>query len=1069
MKPGIAPNVAKLDPTKVRQNCILAIKIANAYLKIPKIISPDDLSSGAVDELSVMTYLSYFVEPFRAKLLKWVQKTLPQFNLTGFSKDWYNGKAFTTLARMSFPSIVINWGQLDANSDEDYTRMLFETLKKKLGILLPFDAADLTCGRVEEMQIMTMIMLVRSGELVPLSDEVTVRGSGIERANFHKPTSFLIDTSEAGLGQLYIDAFYEEDGQKLKFNLSEKTNQVFNLAYTPVVVSKVIFDITWSEVRIQGSPFTIPVTDSTLVNIVDFESHVTLVEVGVPLNLLLDSRKAGQGHLSAHLQYGSREKVQATVSRLVNGRIRLGYTPTKPGTAVLHLFWNKEELQHLAVTYTVVDIGGYSIQSFPQNKVYCVFEEPEFCVLSGKGLPLNVLQMTAILGDDVQIPIKFKSTNGNKGYASFTPTLPGVYTVEVVCVDQLIKGTPFSIRVSDPHSCKVRGVIPSYLQVHQTHTFEIDSTEAGVGAITFDSSDRDISPLFKSHIMRPDASDLQKLAVTPLVEGDFVVGIKYHGQWISNSPFRLKICDPTKFGVVEQLGTTNVGKPVKFTVKAKERCDNGLSLHIKASGPSAKYSPKITLSDDGLRYSVNFIPWEIGDHEISITYGDFDIPNSPITLQVITFDTDACSAAGSGLQKAYSGVPAHFLILSRQHGLLEDGTLHIKVSRVVDSKECRIRARDNKNGTYSVAYLIQEPGAYLITIAAAGQQIPGSPFKLNAHPGPQAHKCNMYGPALEEDTILTFGKPIDFTVDTSKAGTGKLSVKAVGPEGVPARVFIAKTDHPGRYDINIDTLRHGKHRVSVKWSDNHIPCSPFLIKVFPGADSRKCIAHGPGLEDGLVGKKSAFTIETKNAGAGLLKVRLHGLKGAFKMEIAPINQKNRRTLLANYNPSQPGEYLITIRWSETHIPGSPFRVKIIGDGVQRAPLILYTPTPRLPEVESDFFRGGEIEDEDDESDDTVNSNYLRASASATNNGKRTSSQVSFNTTPVTFRRGESTHRSSKQGAEKMVTFSKLSVPNHARGASPRPMSRKRTTKKGEFEGQVTVRAKNIKKNKLKRK
>ncbi len=1081
MKPGIAPSDATLDPTKHRKNCITAIKVANSYLKIPKIISPDDLASGVVDELSVMTYLSYFVEPFQAKLLKSVQKMLPQFNIKGFSSDWYNGRAFGALMTACFPELYINWSQFDPNSPKEYVEELLGLLKRTMGIKAPFQAADLVNGKVEELQVMTLVMLMRDGNLVPLPDEVAIRGKGIEEANFQKETSFVIDTNRAGPGKLYIDAFYEEDGEKLKFSLTEKgATRAFNLTYMPTRTSSIIFNITWSEVPVPRSPFRVPVTDSTLVKIIDFDSHSTLVEAGKLLSLKFEAKKAGMGHLSGYLQYG-REKIQAMATSFPNGNIKLDYTPTKLGTAVLHIFWNKEELRHLAVTYTVVAVGGYSIQSLPRNKVYCIFEEPEFCVHSAKGLPLNVLQMTAVLSLDVQIPIRFTSIDGNVGHASFTPTLPGAYRIEVVCVDQFIKGTPFSVRVTDPHSCKVRGEIPSFLQLGRPHTFKIDTREAGVGSITFESSDRDISSLFKTDLKPFNANDLQRLEVTPQAEGDYLVGIKYQNHWISNSPFRLQVCDPTKFKVVEELSVANVGHPLEFTVKSKEGFENGLVPQVKASGPSAKYSPQIVKSEDGLSFSVKFIPWEIGEHEITVRYGEFDIPNTPICLPVMSFDSNACSAAGSGLQRAYTNIPAQFHILGNKPGLIEDNTLKITIESFLDGTQCRIRARDNKNGTYNIAYLVETPGAYLISIQTAGQHIPGSPFKLNALPGPKARECKMYGPALEEETILTFGKPIDFTVNTSKGGMGKLLVKAVGPKNTPARVFVAKTGHSGIYDISIDAQCHGKHRVSVKWSGQHIPCSPFIIKVFPGADSRKCVAHGPGLEDGFVGKKSSFTIDTKNAGAGILKVRLHGIKGAFKIEIAPIDQQNRRTLVAKYNPTQRGEYLITIKWSEINVPGSPFRVKILGDGTSRTSgqLMVYTPTPRPSEEFSAFEEIGDEEEEEGDGSNGSTTSALRSTPSILQNAENVERHTPI---PATFRNAPRNSSSSSSLPSQdvrrtpRVTFGhtpqrssmRSSMRSSTRAAAPsNKTQRQRQSGNSRFNGQVTVRVKP--RRKLKRK
>ena len=959
VKPGIAPNISTIDPERRLQNCVQATNIASSYLKIPKIISPEDVSSGSIDEWSVMTYLSYFVEPFRARLLKWVQKMLPQYGIMGFSQDWYNGRAFGALLVACFSGIAFSLSQQD--SPQAYVEEFIRLARKKLGISPPFEAADLLRGKVEELQVMTMVMLIRNSDLVSLPDEVVVSGEGIEAAQLMEETFFTVNVTEAGPGQLSIQASYEDDGRKLTFKLAEKTKGSFCLFYTPPTMGNVVFDIFWSDVPIPQSPFVVSVTDPSLVNMVDFDPHNTLVEIGKPQSLQFAAEKAGQGQLSGYLECGG-ERIEVETSVLPNNMFKLDFTPPTTGEAVLHVLWNKEELHHLAVNYNIVDIGGYSVRSLPKKKFYTIFEEPEFTVISEKGLPLDVLQMTAVLSLDVQVPIKFDSINGNIGYAKFLPVLPGTYRVEVVCVDQLIKGSPFDVCVSDPHGCRVRGKMPSFLGKATPQTFEIDVSEAGVGEITFESADHDISSLFKAELKPTDSKDLQKLEVTPLVEGDYLVGIKYQKKWISNSPFRVQVCDPTKFTVVERLTSGYVGKPIQFTVKGKEKCKGNLKPLFKATGPTAKYTPQVQPSKDGLSYSVKFVPWEIGEHVISIIYGTIDIPNTPIKLPVSSLGTDSISAAGAGLQRAYTNIPAQFVILGKEAGLIENGTLSIRIAGVVDNNECKIRTRDNGDGKYNIAYLVHKQGAYLISILMADVHIPGSPFKLNAMPGPEASKCRIYGPALEEDTILTFGKPIDFTVDTSGAGVGKLSVKAVGPDGHPAKVFIAKSGQPGKSDINIDAHTHGKHRVAVKWSNQHVPGSPFLIKVFPGADARKCLAYGPGLEDGRVGQKSSFTIETKNAGAGVLRVRLHGIKGAFKIQITPVDQKNRRTLLANYNPKLPGEYLITIKWSEVHIPGSPFRVRIEGGDENPGMPNVFTPTPRILDETTGFIDEEEEEE-----------------------------------------------------------------------------------------------------------
>ncbi|KAK6042786.1 hypothetical protein COOONC_19709 [Cooperia oncophora] len=58
---GLCPEWRGLDPEKGLANCERALKLANEYLNIPPIISAAHLNSPHLDELSCITYLSYFI------------------------------------------------------------------------------------------------------------------------------------------------------------------------------------------------------------------------------------------------------------------------------------------------------------------------------------------------------------------------------------------------------------------------------------------------------------------------------------------------------------------------------------------------------------------------------------------------------------------------------------------------------------------------------------------------------------------------------------------------------------------------------------------------------------------------------------------------------------------------------------------------------------------------------------------------------------------------------------------------------------------------------------------------
>jgi filamin len=61
--------------------------LAKQHFSIPMILQPDNLSSPELDEMSAMTYLSYFMKvdsPGYNATLRWVQQQVPQERVQNF-------------------------------------------------------------------------------------------------------------------------------------------------------------------------------------------------------------------------------------------------------------------------------------------------------------------------------------------------------------------------------------------------------------------------------------------------------------------------------------------------------------------------------------------------------------------------------------------------------------------------------------------------------------------------------------------------------------------------------------------------------------------------------------------------------------------------------------------------------------------------------------------------------------------------------------------------------------------------------------------------------------------------
>ena len=932
IKPGLVPPLSTLDPSKGLHNCTMAMKIAKSHLKIPQILAPEDICNLSVDEISMMTYLSYFCDPAANKLIKWVQKMIPHLNIKNLTTDWNDGLALAALLDARFPGVFPDASQLQPYNASGTVQRCLEICKERMGMTPMITEKEITDPAVDELTMMAFLCSIKNGSLIALPDEIDASGPGLEVAAVGKPTSFTVDCSCGGPGKLYVDIYNTSLGKQIKHVMYESKPMIHTVKYQPNESGELSIEILWSGNPIPQSPFKVYVTDSSQLKIIDLNDHITTVNVNQVITLDLDGTKLGRGSLKAFYQYEDNEETMTTdVQENYDQTYTLKYSFPRSGTAAIHVFWNGEELSHCKVKYNIVNSKYYTLLDPPDEQLFHTMYPVKFRIQaeSKAAIPLLTILETC---EETTLPIEIATIEGDIGTVSFIPTTPGEHRIDVFCADRHILGSPFTIYAVDASQCFLANTLPKTMAVGVSHEFKLETKEAGRGEASFDIEDKDVSEIFQ--VSAFEQGSLVTFEVTPLVCGEYMASLKWSEQHISCSPFRLSIFDPKRCKIepdLTEMKTIPVGKSLNFVISS-DGAGSGTKPVVKAQGITALYNVDIARSGNN-EYSVTFMPWEVGKLEISITWGGYPIPNSPFTLEVLEFHSGMCTAQGEGLQRALTTVPGQFIIKADKRNLIGDGYLVIQVKSVMKKMECKVRAEDNKDGTYRIAYLAPQPGAYLISVTVHGDHIPGSPFKMNAVIGPDASKCIAYGPALERTSILNIGKPIDFVVDTHSAGTGELSVKAVGPGGVLASVYTSKGDSPGVYDIRLDPVRHGKYRVSVKWSNKHIPDSPFRLKISPGVDATKCKAYGPGLQDRQVGEQTHFVVETKNAGAGNLNVQLHGANNeVFNMDISPKDPLDVRTLEAKYNPPKAGDYLIAIKWDGINIPGSPFKVQVTGDG-----------------------------------------------------------------------------------------------------------------------------------------
>jgi len=167
----------------------------------------------------------------------------------------------------------------------------------------------------------------------------------------------------------------------------------------------------------------------------------------------------------------------------------------------------------------------------------------------------------------------------------------------------------------------------------------------------------------------------------------------------------------------------------------------------------------------------------------------------------------------------------------------------------------------------------------MLSIKMNDKEIGDSPYKINVAVAYDSSKVIVNAETLK---TCVFGDEVKTLIDTRGAGPGELTAHCMGINKV---AFCEFQDHKdGTFELLIKPQETGKHVLQIKYNDEHVPGSPFIIGIYGPPDASKVKVVGAGVNHGVLKKfKSTFVCETKGAGSGQLNVKVRGPKGERKM------------------------------------------------------------------------------------------------------------------------------------------------------------------------------------------
>ncbi|XP_077282673.1 filamin A protein cher isoform X4 [Temnothorax americanus] len=784
-------------------------------------------------------------------------------------------------------------------------------------------------------------------------------GPGLEKGIVNKTNRFTVETKEAGNGGLGLSI--TGDGE-VKAEAKDNYDGSCTVEYVPTEPGDYEIGIKFAEQNIPGSPFKIEVvSDSEAKNVIAYGPGLQpeMVREGVPAKFTVDTSKCAKAaQLDVRLSTDKGQAQKPQIKNKGNGLYEVTYQPPPAGSNV-----------HVGVTYDGEDINGspYKVKVLPTvepSKVtlsgpgvspVCTASFPTDFVVDTSNAGYGDLEVQVVGPDQVPRRVEVQDLGDGKYKATYLPDDCGRYKVNVKYGGKEVPGSPVnvqSVSTGKADQCKIKEGIQRTLAQGEEYCITVDTENAGRGAVTCR-----IRSTSGSEVVDIDIEDngdgTVNIYYTVADAGDYTLSIKFGGQpvpegfytFTASEEYREHSTHKTQRArktqqrqnqhVVEQRSTT-LQESSTVTTKRSSQQElskknfnvirlNSIPLPLASGGtvtsevkmPSGNVDkPVIEDNHDGT-VSIKYEPREEGLHEIYVKFNGEHVQGSPFKFHVDSLASGYVTAYGPGLVYGVCGEPGNFTISTKGAGA---GGLSLAVE---GPSKAEISCHDNKDGTVSVSYLPTAPGEYKITVKFGDKHIKGSPFvaKITG----EGRKRNQISVGSSSEVQLP-GK-------VSDADIKSLNASITAPSGLEEPCFLKKMPGSGNMCVSFTPREAGEHTVGVKRMGKHIPNSPFKIDVKDRevGDAKKVKVSGPGLKEGKTHVENNFSIDTRNAGFGGLSL---SMEGPSKAEIQCKDNEDG-TLNISYKPTEPGYYIMNLKFADHHVEGSPFTVKVSGEGSNR--------------------------------------------------------------------------------------------------------------------------------------
>ncbi|MEQ2236763.1 hypothetical protein ILYODFUR_016093, partial [Ilyodon furcidens] len=608
----------------------------------------------------------------------------------------------------------------------------------------------------------------------------------------------------------------------------------------------------------------------------------------------------------------SGKSAQPLITDNLDGRVTVQYSPTEAGLHEMHIKYNGTHIPESPLQFYVNHASSPNVTAYGPGLSYGVANKVAAFTVYTDDASEGGLDL-AIEGPS-KAEISCVDNKDGTCSVSYLPTLPGDYNILVKYNNDHIDGSPFTARITEDNQRR------SQVKLGSAADFSLDINESDLSVLT--ASIRAPSGRDEPCLLKRMTNNHIGISFIPREVGEHQVSILKNGRHVANSPITIMVVQ-SEIGDARRVKAHGEGlvqattfSNASFVVDTQEAGYGGLALSIE--GPS-KVDIQTKDLEDGT-CGVTYCPTEPGNYIVSIRFAEEHVPGSPFSVRVtgegriresITRRQKAASVASVG-----SVCDLNLKIPAMD---MQDITAEV-TSPAGTSQPAELVSMGND--TYCVRFVPTEMGVHSVSVKYRGVHVPGSPFQFTVGPLGEggAAKVRAGGPGLEGALA---GEPAEFSIWTREAGAGGLSVAVEGP----SRAEISFDDRKdGSCGISYVAQEPGDYEISVKFNEQHIPDSPYLVPVVaPVNDARRLTVAGLQ-ESGLkVNHPASFAVRL-NGAQGKLEAKVHSPSGALEECVVTELEKDKYAI--RFIPRENGVHTIDVKFNGSHIPGSPFQVRV---------------------------------------------------------------------------------------------------------------------------------------------